>query len=347
MRKSHSSTSRLSYPQHPSLFDGLDAGSGQPDFEIIPPDKMQEAAQAVAASRPAPAIDALPEITPTDHLFFMSFGSGSSGNCSYVGDRRSGFLIDAGIDARRVMKDLRDNGIMPESVKGILLTHDHHDHISQAYPLLRSYRHLKLYCTPRTLNGMLRRRNVSRRIKDYHVPVYKEFPFKIDAFTITPFEVSHDGADNVGFFIEHGPATMAVATDLGCITDRVDFYMRQASSIVLEANYDLQKLVTGTYPEHLKARILHATGHLDNKVSAAFAAKIYTPALRNIFLCHLSHDNNTPALAVGAYAGAFAPLGITQFESSSVKPDELLGSSGPRLCVVPLPRYESTPLYTL
>lgn len=344
MRRKHLINSRL----QPGLFDSMEeyAESGIADFEFIPPDKMAELARQEAERR-VRAIDEMPEMAAADNIFFMSFGSGSSGNCSYVGDRQSGFLIDAGIEARRVMTDLRDNGIMPEQVKGIILTHDHHDHISQAYPLLRNNRHIKLYCTPRTLNGMLRRHNISRRIKDYHVPVYKEFAFQIGRFSITPFEVMHDGADNVGFFIEHGYQTLAVATDLGCISERADFYMRQAQSLVIESNYDLEKLRTGSYPEHLKARIVAKNGHLDNKVSAGYVSSIYTASLRNIFLCHLSHDNNTPALAVEAYRDAFRPRGITQFATTAIPYGSEFDSVSPLISVIPLPRYERTPLYTL
>lgn len=332
----------------PGLFDGLDDFQERMDggFDVIPEKKMQRIVRQMQADD-RPALDELAPMAPSDKVFFMSFGSGSSGNCSYVGDRRCGFLIDAGIDAKRVITDLRDNGIMPEQVKGIILTHDHHDHISQAYPLLRNYRHMKLYCTPRTLNGMLRRRNVSRRIKDYHTPIYKEFPFTIGAFTITPFEVKHDGADNVGFFIEHGADTLGVATDLGCISERVDFYMRQAHNMVIEANYDYDKLRGGTYPEHLKARIVADNGHLDNRVSAHFVASVYSSALRNVFLCHLSHDNNTPLLAMKAFAEEFGPLGVTEFEGSALSRDSVAEGARPRLALIPLPRYERTPLYAL
>ncbi|MCM1163533.1 MAG: MBL fold metallo-hydrolase [Muribaculaceae bacterium] len=344
MRRKHLANSHL----QPGLFDTFEdlAESGIGDFKIIPPDREAEIAR-LEAERRARAIDDMPPMQQSDHIFFMSFGSGSSGNCSYVGDRNCGFLIDAGIEARRVITDLRDNGIMPEQVKGIILTHDHHDHISQVYPLLRNYRHMKLYCTPRTLNGMLRRHNISRRIKDYHVAVYKEFPFTIGAFSITPFEVMHDGADNVGFFIEHGAQTLSVATDLGCISDRADFYLRQAQSLVLESNYDLHKLKTGSYPEHLKARIVHEKGHLDNRVSAEYVASIYSSTLRNVFLCHLSHDNNTPALALEAYHQALATVGITDFATTSIPFDAEYQPDSPRLAVIPLPRYERTPLFTL
>ena len=211
----------------------------------------------------AGVIDELPPLAANEKVYFMSFGSGSSGNCSYIGDSQNGFLIDAGVEIAKVIESLRRNGISMDRVKGICLTHDHGDHIRDVYGLLRRYRHLRVYCTPKTLNGILRRHNVSRRIKDYHAPIYKEFPFRIGNFEITAFEVMHDGADNSGYFITHGDIRFAIATDLGCISERVNHYMRQATHIVIEANYDFQMLREGRYPEYLKARIEAANGHLD------------------------------------------------------------------------------------
>lgn len=331
----------VSSPLQRGLFDDLDKvvprQSG--DFEIIPPDKMEK-----IAAQYTPAIGEMPELAPTDKIFFMSFGSGSSGNCSYIGDRQGGFLIDAGVDADKVAGDLRRNGIRMDSVAGIVITHDHHDHISQAYKLLRAHQHMRIYCTPRTLNGILRRHNISRRIRDYHTPVYKEFPFTIGNFTVTPFEVMHDGADNAGFHITRGDRTITVATDLGCISPRVDHYMRLADTIVIEANYDLQMLLNGPYPEYLKARIRTEKGHLDNADMAAFLASIYTPSLRNIFLCHLSHDNNTPSNAFRAVADALAPLGVERI--GNLIPS-LADPIPPQINLIPLPRYEATPLYSI
>lgn len=321
----------------PGLFDNLDDFSEHldKDFEIIPPERMSDIAKAHAG---APEIDELPPLEASDRVFFMSFGSGSSGNCAYIGDRHYGFLIDAGIDAKKVTDALKANGIAMDRVLGIILTHDHHDHISQAYSLLRTNRHIKLYCTPRTLNGILRRHNISRRIKDYHSPIYKEFPFRIGAFEITPFEVMHDGADNAGFYITHGDRSIAVATDLGCISPRVDYYMRTADTIIIEANYDLRMLREGAYPEYLKARIAADNGHLDNTVAARFIADIMSPKLRNLYLCHLSNDNNTPHIAIQAIKDAIAP---TQTSDISA-----IGDTD-SLRLMALPRYEVTPLYTI
>lgn len=318
-------------PQQPGLFDRIDDFSERLDsgFEIIPREKMEHIAKTYA--RPT-IIDELPPLEASDKVFFMSFGSGSSGNCAYIGDRKSGFLIDAGIDAKKVTSSLVANGITMDRVAGIILTHDHHDHISQAYSLLRANRHMRLYCTLRTFNGILRRHNISRRIKDYHTPIYKEFTFKIGGFEITPFEVMHDGSDNAGFHITHGDRTITVATDLGCISPRVDHYMRLADTIIIEANYDLHMLRNGAYPEHLKARIVADNGHLDNAVTARYLALIHSEKMRNIYLCHLSHDNNIPELALETVSDAIDT--VRQPEATPLR-------------IIALPRYAVTPLYSL
>lgn len=274
-------------------------------------------------------------------IYFMSFGSGSSGNCAYVGDKSGGFLVDAGIDPAVVEKALKDKGISMNHVRGIILTHDHGDHVRYVYTFLRNFRHMLVYCTPKMMNGILRRHSISRRIRDYHRAIYREFEFSIGNFIITPFEVSHDGTDNCGFFICHGSASMAVATDLGCITERVEYYMRQVNFIIIESNYDHTLLVEGTYHDHLKARILADNGHLDNQVSAEFVSKVWTPKLTYIFLCHLSHDNNRPEIAYGTHKEAL----IAAHPGLSVGDGLREHLSDVQLVV--LPRYDVTPLYAL
>lgn len=291
-------------------------------------------------------IDELPPMQASEKVFFMSFGSGSSGNCSYIGDREGGFLIDAGVEVAKVVDGLRRNGISMDRISGICLTHDHGDHIRDVYGLIRRYRHLRVYCTPKTLNGILRRHNISRRIKDYHAPIYKEFPFRIGNFEVTAFDVMHDGADNAGYFISHGDVRFAVATDLGCISERVDHYMRLATHIVIEANYDLEMLREGRYPEYLKARIVADNGHLDNRVTANFIAEIYSPMLRNVFLCHLSNDNNSPQKALEAVETALATVGVKDIGNGF---DCLTPADQPRpqLHLAALPRFDASPLYPL
>lgn len=305
----------------PSPYDSL-----RPDNQQAPQPRADDDNLAHLATLPA-----------IKTMKFISFGSGSSGNCSYLGSEHGGILIDAGVDPSYVVTTLRNNGIDMRDVGGIILTHDHGDHVRYAYSLLRANRHLRLYCTPKTLNGILRRHNISRRIKDYHQPIFKEFPFHLGPFSITPFEVSHDGTDNVGFFIEGSNQTMAIATDMGYVTPRADFYLRQANHMMIEANYDMKMLLNGTYPEYLKARIMGRSGHMDNVATARYLAEIYNPALRSIFLCHLSHDNNNPEIALQTITSALTEAGVnvTPLTGAHLDDDSTVQLSA-------LPRFEAT-----
>lgn len=326
-----------------SLFDDIPV---HPSIERA----VRSASINAGSSAPAAETDILEPMSPVKgrpFLRFISFGSGSSGNSSYIGTAESGVIIDAGVDYRHVVESLTGNGIPMTAVKGVLVTHDHGDHIRYVYSLVRNYPHIGVYCTPRCFNGIMRRHNISRRLKDYHRPIYKEFPFKLAGLEITAFDVSHDGSDNAGFFITSGSGSdmlrFAIATDLGCITPRVDYYMRQARFVVIESNYDERMLANGPYPTHLKARIAAPNGHLDNREAARFIASIINPELTHLFLCHLSHDNNTPEVALTTMKSSLASVGITRVGSACETPDD-------RECpvqLVALPRHDSSPLYYL
>ncbi len=324
----------------PGLFDAIEIDMTRPDIAGNIIAKQQHHVSDAATNKSVeldPAAHKRPEM-----LRYMSFGSGSSGNCAYIGNSKGGLLIDAGVDNKHVEDTLLHNAIDMSTISGILLTHDHNDHVRYAYALLRRNKHMVLYCTPRTLNGLLRRHNISRRIKDYHKAIYKEIPFEAAGFTVTAFETSHDGTDNVGFALDHGDHHFVVATDMGKITDRADFYMRQANYLVLESNYDLQMLMRGTYPEHLKARIIADHGHLDNTEAARYVAQIVSPQLTHLFLCHLSNDNNTPEIALQTMRTALEAAGkIVGDASGSAQ------SAAADIQVAALPRYESSPLYML
>lgn len=301
---------------HPGLFDIADAD----DSPLAAPDDED--------GRP-------------DRLAFMSFGSGSSGNCAYIGTRSGGVLIDAGVDSKYVLEQLARNSISPSSIAGIILTHDHGDHVKYAYAILRYNKHMKLYATPRTLEGVLRRHSISRRIADYHQPVYKEFMFRAGGLEITPFETSHDGTDNVGFFIAGAGTSFVVNTDTGTITTRADHYIRQCRHLMIEANYDADMLRRGPYTERLKARIASTSGHLDNADTARYVAAVAKAGLlRRVFLCHLSDENNTPSTALGAVRDALldAAIKITT---------DIVAADDPRLALQVLPRREASPLTVL
>ncbi len=277
-----------------------------------------------------------------EKLRFISFGSGSSGNCAYIGTPSCGLLIDAGVDNNYVTAQLAANSIDRASIRGILLTHDHSDHVRYAYAILRYNRHMKLYATPKTLNGLLRRHSISRRISDYHQPIYKEFPFEVGPLTVTAFETSHDGSDNVGYSIDFGEVHFVVTTDTGTITARSDHYMRQAHYLMIESDYDATMLKNGPYHPHLKARIAGTSGHLDNADTGRYLASL-APAgiLRRVFLCHLSDTNNTPHLALTTVQNIIQEAGI------SICRDNMPGPTETRLHIAVLPRSEASPLVTL
>lgn len=273
-------------------------------------------------------------------LRFMSFGSGSSGNCAYIGTPDNGLLIDAGVDNNKVIKDLERNGIDISTIHGILLTHDHADHVKFAYSILRRNPHMRLFTTLKTLEGLLRRHNISRRIKDYHSPIYKEHEYDFGDIRVIPFETSHDGTDNCGFYISRGGSSFVVATDMGVITERADHYLRRARSMMIESNYDEHMLTTGRYTEHLKARIRSAIGHMDNSVTARYLTEIFTPGLKHIFLCHLSEDNNTPETAMATVINALRTISVRPAVSTADIPDGTV-------YLMALPRHDTTDLFVL
>jgi phosphoribosyl 1,2-cyclic phosphodiesterase len=149
--------------------------------------------------------------------------------------------------------------------------------------------------------------------------IKKESAFHIRDIRVTPFEVPHDSVDNVGYFFEIGDQTFALATDVGIITDTISHYICASNHLVIESNYDEDLLQNGRYPYHLKKRITSGTGHLSNLQTSHFLSENYSDKLKNIWLCHLSGDNNTPELAFKATQEKFAQKGITVGEDVNLQ----------------------------
>ncbi|MDR3250856.1 MAG: MBL fold metallo-hydrolase [Tannerella sp.] len=231
-----------------------------------------------------------------EKLFFFSLASGSSGNCYYLGASSYGILIDAGIGSRQIKKTLKEYGVEMEKILAVLVTHDHADHI-KSVGYLGEVQHIPVYATELVHAGIRRSRYVEETLIGSRRVVEKEAVFSIRDFNITAFEVPHDSSDNVGYLIEYGNNTFVIATDVGHITDTIKKYICRANHLVIEANYDEEMLISGAYPFFLKERVSSPSGHLSNHETAEFLATNYTPKLKNIWLCHLSRDNNHPELA--------------------------------------------------
>lgn len=230
-------------------------------------------------------------------LRFISFGSGSSGNCYYLYTETDSLIIDAGVGIRTLKKYFRDYGLSLDKVHRILITHDHADHIKCVGSMSHDY-HLPVYATRIVHQGIDRNYCVARKVSgelrqylDVGVTV------QLGEFSVTPFSVPHDSSDNVGYMIEVQNTTFCIITDAGCVTEEMASYISRAQHLVIEANHDREMLQHGPYPQHLKERITNGTGHLNNEACAQAIANHMSGCLRNVWLCHLSEENNHPELA--------------------------------------------------
>ena len=227
---------------------------------------------------------------------FMSLASGSSGNCYYLGTDTYGILIDAGIGIRTIKKRLKDVSIPMENIIAVFVTHDHADHI-KSVGVLGENLFLPIYATSRTHVGINKSYCMTQKLGVSAKILEKYQPMKLRDFTIESFEVPHDGTDNVGYCIEADGKTFCFITDLGHITPIVEKYILRANYLVIEANYDAEMLKMGPYPPYLQERISSQYGHMCNSDTAAFLATHWGPHLYNIWLSHLSRENNHPDLA--------------------------------------------------
>jgi phosphoribosyl 1,2-cyclic phosphodiesterase len=231
-----------------------------------------------------------------DSLRFQSFGSGSSGNCYFIGDASSGILIDAGIGVRSIRRHLRDIGLDFENIWGVFVTHDHADHIKAVGPL--GEKHLiPIYSTRKVHEGIQRSYCVTEKLYSSRKYIEKHETIEVGNFKITSFPVSHDSTDSVGYTIEYKEKRFTFATDLGYVCEDAASHIKLADYLVLEANYDEQMLLNGHYPAHLKNRIIAVTGHLSNDQTGRFLAENFNDKMKYIFLCHLSKENNSPEIA--------------------------------------------------
>ena len=214
-------------------------------------------------------------------IYFMSLSSGSSGNCYYLGTDEHAILIDAGIPVRQIKGYLKDAGIPFEKIMAVFVTHDHADHI-KALGNLGEKCAIPVYATRETHEGINNNYCMTEKLSSSVHYVEKEVPFKFFDFVITPFEVPHDGTDNVGYRVEVDGKVFCFVTDLGHITDTVSKYILQANYLIMEANYDEDMLRMGNYPQFLKDRITSPRGHLSNKTTAKFLAQNMGPDLKYI-----------------------------------------------------------------
>jgi phosphoribosyl 1,2-cyclic phosphodiesterase len=241
-------------------------------------------------------------------LNFCSLSSGSSGNCYYLGNEFHGILIDAGISATSIRKFLKSMDISMQTIMGVLITHNHIDHI-KGLELLTRKNNLPAFTTRKIWKSIL---NPHKKITPdciREIPLQKKF--HLAGFDIEAFPVCHDAPETIGFHIRSGVNKLTIVTDLGHICQTSAPYIKAANLLVIESNYDEQMLANGRYPHFLKERIRSDHGHLGNHQTAAFLAENFNDKLTNIFLAHLSKNNNSPDLVLQTLQQALSKKGIT------------------------------------
>ena len=227
---------------------------------------------------------------------FASFSSGSSGNCEYIGNSTTKLLLDAGISTKRIINGLSDIGVGAEELSGILITHEHSDHI-QGLPVLLGKYKIPVYATNDTLEAIERNDKNHKIDTGLFSPIKPDVPFTIGGMDITPFSISHDAADPVCYRIDSGECHIGMATDLGVYDSYVTSKLSGCNVLFIEANYDIAMLQAGKYPFPLKKRILGERGHLSNDMSARLILELLGRNVKHVFLAHLSKENNYPMLA--------------------------------------------------
>lgn len=256
--------------------------------------------------------------------------SGSSGNAILVRTSEYAFLVDAGLSAREIIARLDAFEISPSELIGIVLTHEHSDHIRGVGPLARRFG-LPVWTNRATLEAG---REVLGKLPSW-TEVTMGIPFKIGNISLEPFSIPHDAADPFGLTLKSTRGySVGLATDMGFVTQLVRAHLQGLNGLILEFNHDLSMLLEGPYPWPIKQRIRGKLGHLSNKDAATLLGEITTPDLEWVVCAHISQQNNDREI-VASEANWALKEQLSMSSSTSIhvatqaEPTPLFGPGGP------------------
>lgn len=225
--------------------------------------------------------------------------SGSKGNCTVVASSGTRLLVDAGLSCRELLRRLVLSGQDPDGITGILITHEHSDHVGGLRVLARRLK-IPIYITGATYQAYQRsvRDTAGNRVNlDRREPFNAGCSFQIGDIMVTPFTISHDAVDPVGFTFRSDGIKVGVCTDLGYMPPNVRDHLRGCHILMIESNHDLELLRGGPYPWSVKQRVMSRVGHLSNDALADFLTSDYDGGAEFLILAHLSEQNNHPEIA--------------------------------------------------
>lgn len=234
-------------------------------------------------------------------MWFCPLYSGSSGNALLIAVDGAAILVDAGLPGRVVADALAEAGVAPEQLSGLLITHEHSDHVKGVGVLARRYG-LPVYANAGTWRGML---PLIGEIPSAQVRMFEtERDFYLGGVNVLPFKTPHDANESVGFVFRCGGSKLSILTDAGHVSERMLDAVAGSSLILIESNHDVDMLKAGRYPYPLKKRILGDFGHLSNDACGAALTALYGRGVRRAVLGHLSRENNFESLALETVRGA-------------------------------------------
>ena len=225
---------------------------------------------------------------------FCSLYSGSSGNSLFVETKNTKLLIDAGVSCKKIENALNDINVDPSTIDGILITHEHSDHVQGLGTLSKKF-DLPVFVNQETLDAMPKQRD---KISEKNIKTFKVTDkFSVGDLDIKPFSIPHDAANPCGFNIFKDDKKISIATDIGHMTNDILRNLEESLFIMLESNYDPEVLRCSSYPFRLKSRIAGPTGHLPNEMAGKTIFHLLKSGLKNAMLGHLSKESNFPELA--------------------------------------------------
>lgn len=244
---------------------------------------------------------------------FCSLYSGSSGNSLFVESENTKLLVDAGVSSKKIEESLANLEIDPTSIDGILITHEHSDHVQGLGTFAKKF-NLPVFVNEKTLDAMPKQKE---KISEKNIKLFNiNEKFEIGDLKVKPFSIPHDAANPCGFNIFKDDKKISIATDIGHMTNGILKNLEDSIFIMLESNYDPEVLKYSKYPYQLKTRIAGPDGHLSNELAGKTISYLLNSGLKQAVLGHLSKQSNFPELA---YKTVIDEIMCTKYDENSLK----------------------------